>query len=85
MTHYDRLTKADIIWRPYAFDRVTVLTYDGIPCSLLGVIWSKYSSGPNLCELAEAAAELTGVSGHYGLASCRALGYWSDYLPTVTP
>ena len=61
--------------RPYAFDRVTISTRDGVPCSLLGVCYSEYPSGPNLSMLAAAAAQVTGVGGYYGLASCRFISY----------
>ena len=69
------LTTPDATWKPYAFDRVTVATSDGVPVSIIGKCYSKYSSGPSLFMLADAAAELTETSGHYGLKSCRKLGF----------
>lgn len=68
------LQTPDPIWRPYAFDRVTVSGKGGPILSLVGRCWSEYQSGPNLCHLAEVAGYFQGP-GFYGLHSCRPLGF----------
>lgn len=63
----------------YAFDRVTVRK-DGAPLlSLLGICFSEFTSGPNLRELTEVAADFCeDREGWYGLDSCRPLGWHGD-------
>ena len=69
------LTTRDAIWRPWAFDRVTICDRTGQPIvSLLGICYSEYKGGPNLLMLADIAGVFFGP-GLYGLASCRALGF----------
>ncbi len=59
----------DQIWRSYKFDHVTVKSSDAPEFCFIVPCYSRYSSGPNLCELADNAALLTGVNGHYGYKS----------------
>ena len=77
MNALDYLHRPDAIWKTYAHDRVEISGHasDGSPvrASLLGVCYSEYESGPNLWELAQAAACIFGP-GSYGLVSCRLLG-----------
>lgn len=55
----------------YRFDRVTA-SQDGVPVvSLLGWVLSPYAAGPSLSWLADAASAVTGLTGGFGLASCR--------------
>jgi len=75
-----RHTPDSVIFRPYAFDRVEIdgKTLDRsreIRFSLLGVCWSEYASGPSLFMLADAAAEVAGIAGWYGLKSARPRGF----------
>ena len=76
--HLERLQTPDPIWRPYAFDRVQITghTADGRTAhlSLIGACYSEFASGPNLSQLANAAADLIGP-GFFGLDSCRPLGF----------
>jgi len=62
------------IYSPYAFDRVTVTEHGRPVVSLLGRCWSTYPSGPNLLTLADAAGEVLGRAGYFGLHSCRSRG-----------
>ena len=75
MEYAKAMITADPIWRPYLFDRVTVSTSDAPPFSFVGVVHGAYRSGPSLFLLADAAAEITGCAGHYGLESARYLGF----------
>jgi hypothetical protein len=74
MTKLDWLQTGDRVDRDKAFDRVEVtgmtMRGDRVSCSLLGVCYSRYGSGPGLVELADAVGELFGP-GVYGWASCR--------------
>lgn len=68
------LQTPDAIWKPYAFDRVTV-AFNGQPqFSIIGPCFSEYPSGPNLSELADASAEISPLPS-FGLHSCRSLGF----------
>jgi len=75
-TKIEQIKTYDPIWKDYAFDRVEVSSKHG-NFSFLGILYSEYKSGPNLCQLADAAGELQGF-GYYGLASCRPLGRVCD-------
>jgi len=70
------LQTEDRIWRPLAFDRVTISgrsdSHGQVAFSLLGVCYSEYKSGPSLLHLASVAGQFFGA-GFYGLESCRAL------------
>jgi hypothetical protein len=72
------LQTPDPIWRPYAFDRVTISgrneSGEPVQFSLLGTCYSEYQSGPNLFHLANVAGRFFG-DGYYGLYSCRELGF----------
>lgn len=74
----NHLQTPDAIWRPYAFDRVTVngRTDSGelVSFSIVGKCYSEFASGPNLTHIAEVAGHFIGA-GFYGLESCRALGW----------
>ena len=72
-TAFSRITGHDPIWRPNGFYRVTVSSHDAPEFSILATCYSEYRSGPNLVELADAAFEISGNAGHYGLRSCRAI------------
>ena len=80
MDAIQRLQTMDEIWRPYGFDRVEVRTQRG-NFSILGLCWSDYRSGPNLLQLANAAAEITGEQNFYGLGYRRPLYFRSHPLP----
>lgn len=72
------LQQPDHIWRPYAFDRVTVSSslagnLGGV-FSILGICYSEFRSGPNLRHLADVGGATLG-QGYYGLQSCRYIGY----------
>ena len=69
------LTTRDDIWRPWAFDRVTINDRGGneLVC-ILAPCYSEYKSGPNLLHIANVAGQFYDY-GFYGLASCRALGF----------
>ena len=60
---------SDPIWRPYCFTRVHVSSHDAPEFCFIGPVYSRYRSGVELFALADAAAELTGVNGHYGYRS----------------
>jgi len=83
-TPYATLTTPAPIFRPYAFDHVEVdcLSFSKdhkkhviTQFSLLDVCWSPYSSGPSITMLADAAAEVCGHGGFFGLIACRKRGF----------
>ena len=72
-SNFDRLQR-ESLYRPYAFDRVTISSSAGEVISLLGKCYSEFRGGPSLFDLADTAAELLGP-GYYGLSSSRFLGW----------
>ena len=63
------LQMKDEIWRPQAFDRVSVHSAGRPVVSILGICYGDYST-LNACAVADAAAELCGP-GFYGLNTYR--------------
>ena len=69
------LNTGDPIHRSYAFSnvvaRVVLPKGEELGLCIPGVCYSEYESGPNLCLLADAVAELLPRAAYVGLLSCQ--------------
>lgn len=67
---YKRITAHDPIWRPYRHEQVIAngRKEDGtrVEVCIVGACYSEYTSGPNLCDLADTVGQIFGP-GYYGL------------------